>query len=56
MSEKSKLILHLAKQADNTNSRKLPEQDSSQFPTWPVPKERVDLQNEIKSLFTLFNF
>ncbi|XP_049779219.1 uncharacterized protein LOC126176124 [Schistocerca cancellata] len=47
MGKKSKFTLHLVKQADNGSYRiKSPEEDSSQVPPCPAPKERVDLQNE----------
>ncbi|XP_049840947.1 uncharacterized protein LOC126291534 [Schistocerca gregaria] len=47
MGKKSKFTLHLVKQADNGSYRiKSLEEDSSQVPPCPAPKERVDLQNE----------
>ncbi|XP_049962302.1 uncharacterized protein LOC126482308 [Schistocerca serialis cubense] len=47
MGKKSKFTLHLVKQADNGSYHlKSPEEDSSQVPPCPAPKERVDLQNK----------
>ncbi|XP_049807377.1 uncharacterized protein LOC126249740 [Schistocerca nitens] len=48
MGKKSKFTLHLVKQADNGSyCIKSPEEDSSQVPPCPVPKERVDYKMKI---------